>query len=206
LFFIIRLHPRLQSNKRESVTSDELREWTDLFLCLPSNVAVDYPSEKRSISNYFEQIDLLITGWSSTAIDALAQGVPAISYDKNVSWFPRTTVFAADSVASYEQAILNYVKTGRTQENIDNAFGWLYHRIIRGVIRVPGRLIDQLRLSNLTLAEKIYSGLVKFCLPVLAHVEFLLSKNQRSTDQRTLDDLLDDRATNLFGTTGFEAQ
>ena len=197
IFFIIRLHPRMVSNRRENVVSPEVEKWRKLLNVLPQNVAVDYPEFKRSVSGYFDQIDLLITGWSSTAIDAMAIGVPALSFDAAVSWFPPEVVYACTDENEYEVVILQKLQEGRNENNRVLAFAWLNHRLIKGTIPVPGRLIDRLHLNNIKIFEKMYGFVTKYTLIVVAGLEIVILPRKKQSIPIALSKLLNGESTSL---------
>ena len=198
IFFIIRIHPRMVSNKREDFDSPEVNKWRDLLAVLPENMAVDYPEDKRSISNYFAQIDLLITGWSSTAIDAMAVGVPAISCDESLSWFPKRVVYACKSVTDYELTILMKLKNGKNPGNRKLAFDWLGFRLLNGTISVSGRLIDRLKLNNWRLIELFYAFATKYLFGLLVRLELALIPKKKEKIPYPVQQVLDGDETSLF--------
>lgn len=198
IFFIIRIHPRMVSNKREDFDSPEVNKWRDLLAILPENVAVDYPEDMRSISNYFAQIDLLITGWSSTAIDAMAVGVPAMSCDESLSWFPKRVIYACKSVTDYELTILKKLKKGKNSDNRTLAFDWLGFRLLNGTIPVSSRLIDRLKLNNWRLSELGYAFATKYLSGLLVKLELALIPKKKEKIPYPVQQVLDGNETSLF--------
>jgi hypothetical protein len=198
IFFIIRLHPRMAPNRRENVTSPEVQKWRQLFAILPRNIAVDYPEDRRSVSNYFDQIDLLITGWSSTAIDAMSKGIPALSFDAAVSWFPPEVVFACRNKREYEVALLEMLKEGRSDKYRQLAYSWLNYRLIRGTILVPGRFIDRIHLNNIEIVEKIYAFLTKYLFILIARFELVILPRKKQALPQRLRKLLNSESSSLY--------
>jgi hypothetical protein len=197
IFFIIRLHPRMASNRRENITSPDVEKWRELLSVLPKNVIVDYPEDKRSVSNYFDQIDLLVTGWSSTAIDAMSKGVPALSYDAAVSWFPQVVVFACTSKQEYRSTLLRKLDEGRSERNRQLAFDWLNYRLINGTVEVQGRVIDRLHLSNFKIVEKIYSFVTKYMFKSLARFELFMLPRKKHPLPLEVGNLLSGKNSSL---------
>jgi hypothetical protein len=197
IFFIIRLHPRMVSNKRENITSPDVEKWRELLSVLPKNIVVDYPEDKRSVSNYFDQIDLLTTGWSSTAIDAMSKGVPALSYDAAVSWFPQVVVHACTSKQEYRSTLLGKLDEGRSEMNRRLAFDWLNYRLINGTILVQGRVIDRLHLSNLKVVEKMYSFVTKYMFKSIARFELFMLPRKKHPLPVELGNLLSGKNSSL---------
>ena len=198
IFFIIRLHPRMASNKRENITSPEIEKWRELLAVLPKNVGVDYPENNRSVSNYFDQIDLLITGWSSTAIDAMSRGVPALSYDAEVAWFPKEVVHACRSREEYKSALLEKLSSRHSEKNRELAIAWLNHRLIKGTIPVQGRLIDRFHLSNIQMVEKLYAFMTKYMFNTIARFELFILPRKKQALPVALSKLLNGEKSSLF--------
>ena len=197
LFFIIRLHPRMVGNKRELVTSPDVARWQELLTDLPKNMAVDYPEKKRSISNYFDQIDLLVTGWSSTAIDAMSKGIPALSYDESISWFPPGVVDACTNIRGYELKLLSKLQEGRRKENCHLAYNWLIFRLIAGTVPVPGRFIDRLSINNRKITEKAYAFALRYLFEIIARAELLTMPRKKQKLPLPVRDLLSGKKSAL---------
>jgi hypothetical protein len=125
LYFIIRLHPRDAPNKRESVTSEQFRHWQELLHELPANIRVNWPQDKVSIYDLLPQVDLLVTGWSVTALEAMVQGIPVVTYDQNLPSYPSDIHFTGSTRSEYLHNIDLAIQEGRNQRHILNAYKWL---------------------------------------------------------------------------------
>jgi hypothetical protein len=198
VFFIVRLHPRMWVNRREKVIANEYSKWKLMLKNMPLNMAADFPEDRRSIANYFDSIDLLITGWSSTAIDAMAKGVPTLTYDQAVSWFPTEVVSGAKSKAEYENLILMKLNESSNDENIEKAMSWLAFRLIRGTIKIPGRIIDRLNLNNIRTIEKLYNFFVRYAFLLISRCDSSSLFTSNTDDCACLEEIMDLKFSNVF--------
>jgi hypothetical protein len=168
LFFIIRVHPRTFPNKREAVVAAGQEELAKLFSELPANVRVNYPTDKISIYDLFKQIDVLVTGWSATGVEAMTYGVPVVTYDRNLPSYPASIHYTGDSQEQYFANLLEAARVGRNRSVADAVEKWLTFSMSLGVIRHPARFREEeivvdnrlLRLG-LTLAETFLPALTK---------------------------------------------
>ncbi|MCB1302838.1 MAG: hypothetical protein KDK37_01090 [Leptospiraceae bacterium] len=135
---IIRLHPRDVPNKRERQESEQFRLWHEMLSRdLPPNVRINWPSENISIYNLFPEIDVLTTGWSATAIEAMSLGIPVVTYDNLLPSYPSEIHFTGSSVEEYASNLNRALASGWTLENTVNAYRWMALNLSLGTIRIP---------------------------------------------------------------------
>ena len=196
LQFIVRPHPRELSNKREGATSAHSKIWGGLLESVPSNVAVDYPHFGFSIFDHLEHVDVLSTGWSSTGIDALAKGLPVVTYDSDLPTFPPSIHLTGKSKETYFENLLTACKGGRNEENKLNALRWLAYNSEVGTIEIGGRATDRVSSSLFQpLFRYLNSKYLKFLMRPL---DVRARKVQKDRD-RVLD-LVFGRTSCLFET------
>jgi hypothetical protein len=140
---IVRLHPRDFPNRREGVKAEQAERWQALFDRLPINVKIDHPEDRYALGDHLDEIDVLITGWSSTALEALALGIPVITYDANLPRFPASIHITGRSRTDYMRNLDDCITFTRDSANRDAVFKWLAYSFCRGTIRVPGRVVDR---------------------------------------------------------------
>ncbi len=143
VFLIIRLHPRDLPNKRESVLAEQTLNWESTLSSLPQNVAVDYPDGGFAFDDHLKEIDLLITGWSSTALEAMAHGIPVVTYDGNLPRFPASIHITGRSKKQYIENLNESKFLTRDLEIREQMYRWLAFSFCRGTIQLSGRLIDR---------------------------------------------------------------
>lgn len=164
---VIRVHPRDFPNKREAVQSEQAQIWMDMFSSAPANVRINWPSDQISLYDVLREVDAVVTGWSATGTEALALGIPVVTYDQNLPSYPAEVHFTGRSRAEYFANIDRALAGGRNVRHAENAFRWLGLSFSRGVIRVtpPVQWEKWLRvLIHRGLRRRIYSvleGLLK---------------------------------------------
>lgn len=167
LFIIVRVHPRDFPNKREGAQSEQASVWTSLFRDAPANVRINWPGDQISLYDIFREVDLVLTGWSATGVEALALGIPVVTYDSHLPSYPREIHFSGESRADYYANIERGLLAGRQFRHVAAAFRWLGLSFSRGTLQItpPIRiervfrflLFRKLRL----LACKLFDGLFK---------------------------------------------
>jgi hypothetical protein len=133
---IIRIHPRDYPNKREKVTSEQARVWQEILVDLPENIIVNSPDQNISIYDLLKQIDVLLTGWSATAIEAMLHGVPAVTYDDYLPSYPKEIYFSGHTRDDYYSNIDKAIVAGVSNQNMVNAFRWLAVSFSIGTVRM----------------------------------------------------------------------
>jgi len=124
LFLVIRVHPRDFPNKRENVRSEQSHILFDLLKDVPDNVHVNWPSEGISLYDLLEDTDVLVTGWSVTALEALVVGIPVVTYDKRLPSYPDDIHYSGRSESDYYKNIDRALNEGWRIENVINGFRW----------------------------------------------------------------------------------
>jgi hypothetical protein len=135
-FFIIRTHPRDYPNKRESALSEQAKVWQKILTNLPSNIIVNSPDQNISIYNMLDQIDVLLTGWSATAIEAMLQGVPVVTYDQHLPSYPESIHLTGITKDAYYINIEKSLSFKNEKINSLNAYRWLAVSFSIGTIRI----------------------------------------------------------------------
>jgi hypothetical protein len=125
LFLVIRVHPRDFPNKRETFRSEQSFMLEDLLKHVPDNVHVNWPAEGVSLYELLEDTDVVLTGWSVTAMEALVLGIPVVTYDANLPSYPIDIQYTGRSEAEYFANIDRALADGWRVENAINGFRWL---------------------------------------------------------------------------------
>ena len=135
-FLIIRVHPRDFPNKREGTKSEQAETWRGILSNLPPNVVLNSPEQKISIYDFLEQIDLVLTGWSATGIEALLHGVSVVTYDKFLPSYPPDIHFSGLTEAEYYKNIEIALFSENRLTNILGSYRWLAVNFSVGTIRI----------------------------------------------------------------------
>lgn len=103
LYLVIRLHPREFANRREGVNSEYGMEMVKLIDSIkPTNCHINLPSDSLSIYNFIPFTDLLLTGYSSVALDFRSFGIPVLSHETPaLSGYPSGLVVRGTSQQDY---------------------------------------------------------------------------------------------------------
>jgi hypothetical protein len=183
--------------------SQQVDEWEKVLVNLPKNVRVDHPSDKIPISSYWGQAHVWITGWSSTAIEAMAHGVPVITYDYALASFPRSIHFSGSSKTEYKTN-LDFLKSFQadTEQIKLLARTWLGFNLDLGTLNLfPPRpdwyskVLQSRFMSRLNTA--LYLGIYWIYRPVSV-LKALFSGHLDKASRRTLSKILRGEATDLF--------
>lgn len=140
LFLIIRVHPRDYANKRDSYQSEQAGVWEAILNNLPSNIVVNTPDQRLSIYDVFNEVDLMITGWSATGVEALLHGIPVVTYDEYLPSYPNDIHFTGCTEATYFTNIDKALTLNDPCQNAINAYRWLAVSFSMGTVRITGPL------------------------------------------------------------------
>lgn len=126
VFLIVRVHPRDFPNKREGVKSTQAFELEKLFSSLPSNVAVNWPSQSISIYDLAEIVDVVLNGWSSVGKEMTLFGIPVVIYSSALigAVYPSSLNYLGETKDDYFAQIAQALKDGWDGKRIIEAYRW----------------------------------------------------------------------------------
>lgn len=188
LFLVIRVHPRDFPNKRETCRSEQSHLLEKLLDNVPQNVHVNWPVEGVSLYELLEDTDVVLTGWSVTAIEALVLGIPVVTYDANLPSYPRDIHYTGRSTDEYFANINLALADGWRLENAINGFRWLAYNFINCTVPVA-ESFGQFELGTQSIPRRIWSR-VKGILPALGYTLDLLKWNAALPGARIVSVLL----------------
>jgi hypothetical protein len=134
--FIIRVHPRDYPNKRDPRQSEQAALWEKMFAELPPNVSVNWPQDGISLYSMLVQVDAVVTGWSATGTEALAFGVPVVTYDRYLPSYPADIHFTGESEVEYFANIERALAQGHSAGLAVEALRWLAVSFSIGTVQV----------------------------------------------------------------------
>jgi hypothetical protein len=144
-FLVVRPHPRDFSTKREPATAKHTSSLAEILSKLPRNVLVDPPDSGIPLWSYFSKIGVLITGWSSTALEALVNGVQVVAYDEKLCSFPGSLVLTGSTKEEYFSNIGKALDTNWDKSVLKElAKKWLYHTLFSSTIELRSPLLNDL--------------------------------------------------------------
>lgn len=137
LNFIVRVHPRMSPNKRDSKTAPFMRVIEELIANSPPNVYLNLPTDNISLYEMINNVSLALNYGSSAGVEFLCFGVPvinAVSQDFLVG--PMDICQSAKNGFELEDEILRQYGSGFDVKHAVNAFRWYsfqFHRSARFV-------------------------------------------------------------------------
>jgi hypothetical protein len=151
-----------------------------------------------AIPDLLKEIDVFITGWSSTALEALDQGIPTLSYDSNLLGFPSDLVLSGTSRLEY----LNNLDKCRTLERSETlktkADNWLIHIMVRGSEKVGGRIFEKLRSEGPSWIARAFTFVDLYMFPITRDIEFRLAEKNRLRPPNRINDIVLHGRKSLF--------
>lgn len=137
--FVIRLHPRLLPNKRERVSSPDLRLIQESLSELPPNAVINNPEQKLSLYDTIRISSAAINQSSSAGLEFLALGLPVVQYDpsRQNAYPPAFSLCVPRHDSdSFVQAIDDAIKSGWSLENSRKAFRWYATIMLRATLHL----------------------------------------------------------------------
>jgi hypothetical protein len=140
---VVRLHPRDFANKREDHVAEQAERWDVVLTDLPGNVLIDHPSEAFPLHDLLGEVSVLTTGWSATAIEAMLEGIPVVTYDKYLPSYPADIHLSGESADEYFANLERALRLGRSPTHRQRALEWLTFNYVEGTVRTGGRFRDR---------------------------------------------------------------
>jgi hypothetical protein len=124
LHFLIRLHPRLDGNRREPIRSPDLDALERNFgTSGPDNWRIFWPGDPVSSYDLMEIADVVLTSWSTIGIEAARLGVPVMAAFHGTGNMPYDAFMEGpSSVADYFARIDRMIGAEARLERILEAF------------------------------------------------------------------------------------
>jgi hypothetical protein len=195
---VIRPHPREYANKREGLNSEQSFRLDVLLSELPDRVVLDHPSRKFPLPNYWKEISLLTTGWSSTALEAVTEGIPAVSYDRSLPLYPNELIISGNSIDAYMKNLNAALDVKVTPDQVSNVMRWLWLSNFGGAIKLKGGVMEIKAISRLKPVRLMFLILQRFTPNLIKRVE--LKREIDSCESKKLTKLLMERKASLYET------
>ena len=160
---VIRIHPRLLPNKRDSVKSDFSSQIMETIGQIHSNISVNFPSDSISIWSILSE-SALVANYSSTAgLEALMLGKTVLQHDPRVIHaYPSEFNVCPNSREKYSEYLseitnnTEYERDSRNIENVFAAYRWLSWKFRVFARNVENGLPDRQKWT----AIRVLNGLV----------------------------------------------
>ena len=197
LQLVVRVHPREFPNKRESLTSPAGARWENELSKLPPNVFLNHPQQQLSLYDFLEEVDVLLTGWSSAGLEAALQGITLITYDAELTQYPASIGLTGTSKEAYF-ANLETGMNGATDIRFrENALKWMHLRMNLGTTRLGGRFLASRRNLMPRWASLILEGLDRYLYFIYRPLDLWRGLLFESTDGK-FERVIIEGKSNLF--------
>lgn len=189
LFLVIRVHPRDFPNKREAFRSEQSFMLEDLLAHVPENTHVNWPADNVSLYELLEDADVILTGWSVTAMEALVLGIPVVTYDANLPSYPQEIQYTGRSELDYFVNIDQAIADGWRLENAINGFRWLAYNFVACTVTVA-KNFGQFELGPQSAMRRLWTR-VKSRVALLGYSLDLLDWRDAEPDAHIVSALLE---------------
>ena len=208
---IVRIHPREMMNRRVSNLSkisqletgekpikskhnSEILNYINNTE-LPGNIIINYPDQKISIYDLFDEIDFFISNTSTTVVEALYNNKKVIVYDNELTNYPDELVMLGKNKEDYKHNILAALKDSSRNDLKLKARNWWAYK----------HYVGNLMIKQSFVSSKLFRALVKICIKFnLIMLLNILSKFELSKFQLTnksemkLIELIKSKYTTLY--------
>ena len=165
LNFVIRVHPRMLANKRDSRNASSLNRIKLLIDNSPENVIGNWPSDNVSIYDLFRITKVGLNYRSQTGYEMLACGIPVVVALSKFHIRPIDGFFVAESPLDIVEKIQQALSKGSKVENALPAFRWygfVFNTHVASVSGSPSFSISSIRPKNNGNFLAIWRALTKF--------------------------------------------
>ena len=192
LNFIIRVHPRMSPNKRDSKTAPFIKVIDELIASSPPNVFLNLPIDNISLYEMINNVSLALNYGSSAGIEFLCFGVPvinAVSQDFLVA--PMDICFNAKNDYELKQKILKHYGSEFDVNHAINAFRWFsfqFNRSTRFVFENNVSSFSQIRPKKIGLSLKLWNIAVRL---IITRFPTVLERRQIAITKSDVKELKD---------------
>jgi hypothetical protein len=203
LNFIIRVHPRMSPNKRDSKTAPFIQVIDELIANSPPNVFLNHPTDNISLYEMINNVSLALNYGSSAGVEFLCFGVPvinAVSQDFLVA--PIDICPNAKDKDELEQQILNLYESELDMGLVVNAFRWFsfqFNRSSRFVFENKVSSFSQIRPKRFGMRLKMWNIAVRLAV---TRFPTILERRQIANTKSEITELADFETVLVKGLSG----
>ena len=143
LTLVVRHHPRDFKNKRDDVASSHGAVLMKFLDSCDESIKISKPDDKFSVFDFFSSINVMTTGWSSLALDAMLYGIPVVNYDENLISHPKKLSKSGKSQKEYFENLKFILDNGRSNVIKDEAKSWFTYKYLENPIYLGGGILDR---------------------------------------------------------------
>lgn len=123
---IIRVHPREFPNKRENKLSSNAIKLKKVLSNVPENVLVNWPEDNVSFYDLIHHVELVLTAWSTTLLEASLFGCPIVLPFNPTQYYDVLSDSISHTSEEYWTSILFYIDQKWTIERSVQTFRWYW--------------------------------------------------------------------------------
>lgn len=139
---IIRIHPRMFPNKRETVTSPAALVFREYLKKIDfKNVSINFPEDNISIYSIAQITDRITVYNSSVGAEFAALDIPVICFDsKFLTAFPSELSFMASDLQNYSELLLDDFENSQINLKAFFAFKWFIFKYEMNTEQYPSHM------------------------------------------------------------------
>jgi hypothetical protein len=158
VFIVVRVHPREFPNRRETMLSDHARHLQATLRNLPSNAAVNWPSDEISLYDFIDQTDVVLNAWSSAGRELAHFGLPVVIYAPELQLFTTDLFYVGETESEYFAAIDCALVEGWSARRIRLAYRWSVFEFSRSTIALNDSF-PALENNRVSFSRRLIAGL-----------------------------------------------
>jgi hypothetical protein len=195
-YFVIRFHPRSFPSSRNSKKSDLINKINKIKSQKKDNLSFNFPDDTISIYDFLGEVNLLLHSSSSTSFEFGLFGIPSLTYDKNLFYFPDDISYSAKDLDDYLNKI-NFLLINDNYNNrkiIINAFKWLIIQLNYEFVDISDAYDPPTANSDKNLIYKYFLKIVNRIQKIIGIniiVRYLIKKNQKPKNLYMLKDIFE---------------
>lgn len=124
LFLIIRVHPREFMAMKNGGLSEHAQTLMRELKDLPSNAAVNWPTDQISIYDLMEETAVGLNAWSTAGSELSFFGIPVVVYCGHLLLYPASLNYSASSFEEYFRFIDQALIEGWSFERVRTLYRW----------------------------------------------------------------------------------
>jgi hypothetical protein len=189
VFLVIRVHPREFPNRRDQKKSQHAQELESVFVSLPDNVIVNWPSDGVSVYDLADQTDVFLNAWSSTGREMAMLGLPVVIYSSELPLYPTGLNYLGETHESYFRAIDEALKDGWNLERARLAYRWAAFEFVRATVDISDSY-SEVESAARPLSQKILDRLRRRIDPDFVKHRDILQRSAKLNASGQVDRLL----------------
>ena len=156
---MIRIHPRDFTVSSNGKPSDASLAWLDVAKnekIQGDRIIWDFPADGRSLYELLACTNIVTTGWSSVALEALFLGKQVVTYDEQLSGFPFSLMKTGNSKIEYYENLVDASRSRRSVRNMIKALKYVSYRDFDNTFKVGGMAYAHPLIISFKLSKRIF--------------------------------------------------